>query len=155
MNFLLDIIIPKDEMEKVDLKEQIIEWGGERFSYEPARYIGKSKLEFEELTNLQYYCGLLGEILDDKKYSALVFKGEELSELEILVNHKEDALVSNSLFEFLESLIILSSFYVFLLQEDEEIKERYVIENGEELKEILCTSLSWAAPKDIVIVKKE
>lgn len=57
------------------------------------------ELVFEELTNLKYHCGLLGEKLDDKKYSALIFKGEEL-------------------------------------------------------KKILCTSLSWNTPKDIVIIKK-
>ncbi len=39
MNFLLDIIIPKNEMRKVSLEEQLIEWGGERFSQEPAKYI--------------------------------------------------------------------------------------------------------------------
>ena len=155
MSFLLDIIIPKDEMGKVSLEEQLIEWGGERFSQDPAKYIGKKELVFEELTNLKYHCGLLGEKLDDKKYSALIFKGEELSELEFLANRREDALMSNLLFEFLEGLITLSSFYIFLLQEDEGIKERYAIENGEELKKILYTSLSWTTPKDIVIVKKE
>ncbi len=85
----------------------------------------------------------------------MIFKGEELSELEFLANRQEDALISNLLFEFLEGLITLSSFYIFLLQEDDSIKGRYAIENGEELKKILCTSLSWTTPKDIVIVKKE
>lgn len=154
MRFLLDVVIPKDEMKKVDLEEQLIEWGGESFSQEPAKYIGRRKLVFEELTNLEYYCGLLGHSLDAKKYSALIFKGEELSELEFLANNRTEDLGNNLLFVFLESLITLSSFYIFLLREDEVIKERYVIERNDELKAILCESLSWNTPKDILIFKK-
>lgn len=154
MRFLLDIVIPKDEMKKVDLEEQLIEWGGERFSQEPAKYIGKKELVFEELTNLKYHCGLLGNNLDAKKYSALIFKGEELSELEFLANSGTEDLRNNLLFVFLESLITLSSFYIFLLREDEVIKERYAIERQEELKAVLCESLSWNTPKDILIYKK-
>lgn len=154
MRFLLDIVIPKDEMKKVDLEEQLIEWGGEIFSQEPAKYIGKKELVFEELTNLKYHCGLLGNNLDAKKYSALIFKREELSELEFLANSGTEDLRNNLLFVFLESLITLSSFYIFLLREDEVIKERYAIERQEELKAVLCESLSWNTPKDILIYKK-
>ena len=82
MKFLLDIVIPKDEMKKVELEEQMIEWGGERFSHEPAKYMGKKTLVFEVLTNLKYHCGLLGNDLDAKKYSVLIYKGEELAELD-------------------------------------------------------------------------
>ena len=75
MSFLLDIVIPKDEMNKVGLEEQLIEWGGAKFSQEPPKYIGNKELVFEELTNLKYHCGLLGNDLDAEKYSALLFKG--------------------------------------------------------------------------------
>ena len=154
MRFLLDVVLPKDEMKKIDLEEQLIEWGGEIFSHEPAKYIGRKKLVFEELTNLEYYSGLLGHNLDTKKYSALIFKGEELAELEFLANSRTEDLGNNLLFVFLESLITLSSFYIFLLREDEIIKERYVIERDNELKSVLCESLSWNTPKDILIFKK-
>lgn len=154
MRFLLDIVIPKDEMKKVDLEEQLIEWGGERVSQDPAKYIGKEALVFEQLTNLKYYCELLGDDLDAEKYSALIFKGEELTELEFLANSREENLRNNLLFVFLESLVTLSNFYIFLLREDEGIKERYAIEKREEFREVLCECLSWTTPKDIVIVKK-
>lgn len=154
MNFLLDIIIPKDEMKKVDLEEQLIEWGGEMFSQEPVKYIGRKKLVFEQLTSLKYHCKLLGDNLNEKKYCALVFKGEELSKLEFIINRREKDLESDLLYLFLKSLITLSSFYIFLVREDEDIKERYEIENGKELRNVLCKSLSWITPKDIVILKK-
>ena len=154
MNFLLDIIIPKDEMKKVDLEEQLIEWGGEMFSQEPVKYIGRKKLVFEQLTSLKYHCKLLGDNLNEKKYCALVLKGEELSKLEFIINRREKDLESDLLYLFLKSLITLSSFYIFLVREDEDIKERYEIENGKELRNVLCKSLSWITPKDIVILKK-
>ena len=154
MNFLLDIVIPKDEMIKVGLEEQLIEWGGEKFSQEPPKYIGNKELIFEELTNLKYHCGLLGNDLDDKKYTAFIFKGKELSELEYLVNNQTEDLRNNPLFVFLERLITLSSFYIFLIREDEVIKERCAIKREEELEIVLCESLSWATTKDVLIYKQ-
>lgn len=141
-------------MKKVDLEEQLIEWGGEMFSQEPVKYIGRKKLVFEQLTSLKYHCKLLGDNLNEKKYCALVFKGEELSKLEFIINRREKDLESDLLYLFLKSLITLSSFYIFLVREDEDIKERYEIENGKELRNVLCKSLSWITPKDIVILKK-
>ena len=73
MSFLLDIVIPKDEMNKVGLEEQLIEWGGAKFSQEPPKYIGNKELVFEELTNLKYHCGLLGNDLDAEKYNTLLY----------------------------------------------------------------------------------
>lgn len=154
MRFLLDIVIPKDELEKVDLEEQLIEWGGVKFSQEPAKYVGKEVLVFEELANLKYHSDLLGEALDEEKYKALIFKGNEVSEVEFLANSRREELENNSLFAFLKSLITLSKFYLFLLREDEVIKEQYAIEGEEDFKDVLCRCLSWTEPKDIVIVKK-
>ena len=74
MSFLLDIVIPKDEMNKVGLEEQLIEWGGAKFSQEPPKYIGNKELVFEELTNLKYHCGLLGNELDAEKYISYLIK---------------------------------------------------------------------------------
>ena len=124
------------------------------FSQEPVKYIGRKKLVFEQLTSLKYHCKLLGDNLNEKKYCALVFKGEELSKLEFIINRREKDLESDLLYLFLKSLITLSSFYIFLVREDEDIKERYEIENGKELRNVLCKSLSWITPKDIVILKK-
>lgn len=154
MRFLLDIVIPRDEMNKVELEEQLVEWGGEKFSQEPVKYLGRKMLAFEELANLKYHCELLGSNLDAKKYIVLIFKGEELSDLEFMANTGTEDLRNNPLFMFLKSIITLSSFYIFLLREDEVIKERCAIEKEEELKDVLLESLSWATPKDILILKK-
>ena len=120
------------------------------FSQEPARFISKN-LVFEKLTNLKYYSDILGKNLDEQKYSAFIYKENELSELEFLANNFQGDFIRNSLLIFLEKIVRLSSFYLFLLREDEKIKERYEIENEEEFCKILQESLSWIKPKDIVI----
>ncbi len=153
MSFYLDIVVPKEEMGKVGLEEQLIEWAGQKFSQDPVKYFGKKSLVFEQLTSLKYHCKLMGDNLDEQKYCALIFKGEELSELEILVNNPKSDLKSNLLFLFLEELISLSSFYIFLKREDEGIKEKYVINDEEDFRDVLCKSLSWDMPKDILMVK--
>ena len=153
MSFYLDIVVPKEELGKVDLEEQLIEWAGQKFSQDPVKYLGKKALIFEQLTSLKYHCKLTGDNLDEQKYCALIFKGEELSELEFLVNNPKSDLRSNLLFLFLEELISLSSFYIFLKREDEGIKEKYEINDEEDFRDVLCKSLSWNTPKDILIVK--
>ena len=155
MSFYLDIVVLKEEMEKADLEEQLVEWGGQKFSQDPVKYLGRKSLVFEQLTSLVYHCKLIGDDLDEQKYCALVFKGEELSELEFLVNDPKSDLRSNSLFLFLEKLISLSSFYVFLTREDEGIKERYEINDEEDFRDVLCKSLSWDTPKDILMVMND
>lgn len=155
MSFYLDIVVPKEEMGKVDLEEQLIEWGGQKFSQDPVKYLGKKSLVFEQLTSLKYHCELIGDNLDEQKYCALIFKGAELSELEFLVNNPKSDLRSNLLFLFLEKFISLSSFYIFLMREDEGIKEKYEIKDEDEFRDVLCESLSWNTPKDILMVKNK
>ena len=143
MSFYLDILLPKEEMGKVGLEEQLIEWGGQKFSQDPVKYLGRKSLVFEQLTSLVYHCKLIGDDLDEQKYCALVVK-----------DTKSD-LRSNSLFLFLEKIISLSSFYVFLTREDEGIKERYEINDEEDFRDVLCKSLSRDTPKDILMVKND
>ena len=47
------------------------------FSQEPARFISKN-LVFEKLTNLKYYSDILGKNLDEQKYSAFIYKENEI-----------------------------------------------------------------------------
>ena len=60
MSFYLDIVVPKEELGKVDLEEQLIEWAGQKFSQDPVKYLGKKALIFEQLTSLKYHCKLTG-----------------------------------------------------------------------------------------------
>ena len=55
MDYMLDIIIPRDELKKIRLFEVLREWGGEMYSSTPAMYVTDSNIEFMEVTDLSYY----------------------------------------------------------------------------------------------------
>ena len=55
MDYVLDIIIPRDELKEIRLSEVLREWGDEKFSLIPAMYITDSGIEFTEVTDLSYY----------------------------------------------------------------------------------------------------
>lgn len=151
MDFTLDIIMAKDKVKKIDLNEKLVEWGGNVFSHDPPRYISSSKLVFEQIKDLSYYSKFLKEELDRDKYIALVLKGETLLDLEFLINGEEEKISNNKLFEFLIKVIKLEKFFILLVREDEVIKKRYAIKEKEELEKILCDSLKWSTPEDILI----
>ncbi len=121
MDFLLDIVIPKDEIKKIDLEEQLVEWDGMLFSQEPARFISKN-LVFEKLTNLKYYSDILGKNLDEQKYSAFIYKGNELSKLEFLANNFQGDFIRNSLLIFLKKLLDCQVFICFFYEKMKKLK---------------------------------
>ncbi len=38
MDYILDILLPKNELSKINLSELLVEWGGKKFSQNPPRY---------------------------------------------------------------------------------------------------------------------
>ena len=44
--FILDILLLKSDIEKLNLKELYVEWGGEFFSEVPPKFISKNNLIF-------------------------------------------------------------------------------------------------------------
>lgn len=48
MNFIFDVLILKSDFDKINIRERFGEWGNEKFSYVPPKYIYQSKLEFHE-----------------------------------------------------------------------------------------------------------
>lgn len=151
MGFILDVLIPKDQNDKVGLSEVLVEWGGERFSEEVPKFLFDSTVPFRQNKDLEYFQEILGEKLDN--YIALTLQGKELMDLEFLVNNKSDAIKENVLIRFLEKLLELDSFYIVLLKDEEEIDGRYQVRNRKELWEIISRSLDWKSPKGAIITK--
>ena len=151
MGFILDVLIPKDQNDKVGLSEVLVEWGGERFSEEVPKFSFDSTVPFRQNKDLEYFQEILGEKLDN--YIALTLQGKELMDLEFLVNNKSDAIKENVLIRFLEKLLELDSFYIVLLKDEEEIDGRYQVRNRKELWEIISRSLDWKSPKGAIITK--
>lgn len=153
MDFTLDIIIPKLEINKLDLTEYLIEWGGTLFSQEPPRYKSSSNLIFEQFVDLKYYSNLLGDELNVENYIALGLKGEHLLDLKFIVNTQMEKIKNNPLLIFLTELLRLNQFYIFLLRDDEGIGKKYEVDKKEELIEIICNSLKYSTAEDVLITK--
>jgi len=76
-----------------------------------------------------------------------------LKELEYIINNDPKKLKKNDMICFFTELIDLSEFYVFLLREDEGIKQCYTVKNKNEIISSLYNSLQWSNPTDILLTK--
>ncbi|MDE5907126.1 MAG: hypothetical protein K2H52_00010 [Lachnospiraceae bacterium] len=152
MDYVLDIIIPKKEVETVKLNEKLIEWGGNTYSCEPPQYVTDTDIIFEQIENVQYFNKIIGELKNDT--IVLHLKRDILFDLEYAINNDESTLKENKLLSFLEELINLSEFYILMVREDENVKERYRISTKEEISIRLSDSLRWSNPKDVLLFKK-
>lgn len=152
MDFIFDILILKGDFDKVNIIEQFGEWGGEKFSRVPPKYLYQSKLEFHENSS-SHYQKALPEV-DMENYVPLALEFEYLSELEFIVNRKAYNISKNEVVMFLTDLCNnLDKFFVFLFREEECIDEVHRVKNAKELVNIFCKSLSWESPKGIICIK--
>ena len=152
MDYILDIIIPKKEIELVNMNEKLFEWGDSVYSCEPLQYVTDSNIIFEQVENIQYYNRIVGENIPNDMI-VLNLKSDILFDLEYAVNNDEATLKKNELYNFLVELFRLSKFYIFLIREDEKVKERYEIATKEEIGVRLSNSLRWSDPKDVFLFK--
>ena len=149
MDYILDILLPKSEVSKLDLYEILVDWGGEKHSQNPRRYTNKANLFFKEYVGNEYYKRFLGDQCLADKFVALHLEGT-LLELEILINNKKD-FFDNEVMLFLLELLNLKKFIILMIRDEEWIDEKYIISNKEELQRIICDSLSWSNPKGAII----
>ena len=153
MDYFLDIIIPKKEIETEKLNEKLFEWGEVVCSCNPPQYISDSDIIFEQIEDVQYFNKIIGEELTND-IIVLHLKSDVLYDLEYAVNNHESILEENVLLKFLNSLIGLSQFYILMVREDENVKEYYKISTKEEISIRLSDSLRWSNPKDVLLFKK-
>ena len=153
MDYFLDIIIPKKEIETVKLNEKLLKWGEDVYSCSPPQYISDSDIVFEQIEDVQYLNKIIGEELTNDTI-VLHLKSDILYDLEYAVNNPESVLEENVLLIFLNKLIELSQFYILMAREDEKVKEYYKISTKEEISIRLSDSLRWSNPKDVLLFKK-
>ena len=153
MDYFLDIIIPKKEIETVKLNEKLLEWGEGVYSCSPPQYISDSDIVFEQIEDVQYLNKIIGEELTNDTI-VLHLKSDILYDLEYAVNNPESVLEENVLLKFLNKLIELSQFYILMARADEKVKEYYKISTKEEISIRLSDSLRWSNPKDVLLFKK-
>ena len=153
MDYFLDIIIPKKEIETVKLNEKLLKWGEDVYSCSPPQYISDSDIVFEQIEDVQYLNKIIGEELTNDTI-VLHLKSDILYDQEYAVNNPESVLEENVLLIFLNKLIELSQFYILMVREDEKVKEYYKISTKEEISIRLSDSLRWSNPKDVLLFKK-
>lgn len=157
MDFMLDILLPKKEINKLDIKEFLFEWGGEEFSQDPPIYKNDTGLEFKQMQDLGYYerCfkKYIEEDLDIHKYISLTLCGDYVSDLEFAVNKKNKNANADTMLKFLEKLSDLENFAIFLIRDEEEIDARYRVNTKEDLTRIFCNCLNWDSPEGALITK--
>lgn len=154
MDYFLDIIILKKEIEIVKLNEKLFVWEEGVYSCNPPQYISDSDIIFEQIEDVQYFSKIVGEELTDDVI-VLHLKSDILFDLEYAVNNLKSILEENVLLNFLNRLIELSQFYILMVREDENVKEYYEISTKEEISMRLSDSLRWSNPKDVLLFKKK
>lgn len=151
MDYMLDIIIPRAELENIRMREVLREWGGTAYSSSPKLFVSDSNIEFVEITELAYYDRIL-HFLVNEDLIVLHLKSHILYDLELFAN-KERQDGENALLIFLKGLFRLSNFYILLIREDELIKKKFEISNEEELEIALLSSIKWDSPTDVLLYK--
>lgn len=149
MDYILDILLPKNDISKINLSELLVEWGEEVYSQDPPKYTNNSKLFFVEYTDKEYYKRYLGDQYSINQFIALHFESS-LLDLELAINDKGDFL-NNEITLFLTELLKLESFVILLIRDEEWIDEKHKISDKDELQTIIYDSLSWTKPKGVII----
>lgn len=153
MDYYLNIVIPKMELEHLSINEKVNTWGENIYSYSPRQYVTESKIIFEQIEDKNYLCEIVSDIKVDEVLM-LHLKSAILSELEYASNMDESVLSNNSLLKFLNELYDLTFFYVILVREDEKVAELCEITKSEEIGFKIIESLKWEKPRDILLYKR-
>lgn len=155
MDFIFDIVISKESIYELNIKEILVEWNGQIFSQDPRKFQFQSSLFFQECKNESYYKKILGKNLKEKDFLSFTLQGDSLRNLEFMVNHKdnlkrEDCEIIDLFYELYKKL---DRFYILLLRDEECIDDIYHISDVEQAITIFLKSLSWNSPKGIIISK--
>lgn len=156
MDYTFDLLIPKIDLEKTKLDEILVEWGGEVFSQEPKKYKFESELIFREITEMNYYQRIIGNDFNAHNCVALYLEGNNLKDLEWIVNNNQANMIKeNKLIKLISELYeTLDTFCIINKIDDEFIGKKCFVSNVNEAIDIFVNSLKWTSPIGIVIIKK-
>ncbi len=153
MDYCLDVIIRSNDIENAGLPEKTNEWNGEIISYIPSQYLTDSGIAFEEIEDHSFYENRYGIELSEEDV-AMHLKSDIIRDLEYGINTCPEIPANNTLLDFLKRLTKLTMFYVVLVREDEDLKERHEIHSEEEMCKVLSDCMKWTDPKNVLFYKK-
>lgn len=120
MDYNLDVILPRSfKLKDIDIDEDLIEWGAERYSQNPAVYKWRNNLKLERCALPVIYTRMLDDYINAAQYDALTLKGNPLSELEWVVNKGGD-IHENPVMEFINTLSANVEGWCLILSFDDE-----------------------------------
>lgn len=158
MNFTLDIFIKENDLKTINIIEKLVSWGSEMYSQTPPVYDFKRVLFFEKNIDLEYYqkyyTNLIGSDIKIDDYLSLRLLGNNMSDLETTINMRSEEIMGNCIIKFLEEISKLSTFAIFIEEEDELISKKYIIRTYEEIVDIFGNSLNWDALQGALIIKR-
>jgi len=143
MDFIINILIKKDDLKKINIVEELVEWGVELYSRTPPRYCYDSIFMFED-----YYDIVANGFL------SLKVLGKYASDLEQSVNRAAKDFDQTTIMKALHEICSLESFAIYISFDDELVKKRYVINNYGDLSNIIKNSFSWRRPEGAMIIKE-
>ncbi len=154
MSSIVDVLIKKHELSKVNIEESFINWGEERLSQDPKKYIYNSTLVFHENTNMGYYADIVKDALDIYEFTSLTLEGDKLEEIDKLVNSGNDITYSNDLIVFINELYrSLNTFCLIKLRNEECIDEIHIVNEASNATKIFMDSFKRSFSKGIAIIK--
>lgn len=155
MDSMFCILIPKSNLNKLNISERKVEWEGEIFSQEPPKFKFQTSIFFYQTTEISYFQRIVEDKLDLCDYTGLVLEGEGLRELEFMVNNKEFSECNSELLSFFYELYdSLDTFCIINSPDDENIEDIFTVLDATEAIKVFTGSLNWTSSKGIVIIKK-
>ncbi len=120
MDYNLDVILPRSlNLKDIDIDEDLIEWGSEHYSRNPAVYKWRNNLKLEKCAWPVIYTRMLDDYINAAQYDALTLKGNPLSELEWVVN-SGGGIHGNPVIEFINTLSANVEGWCLILSFDDE-----------------------------------
>lgn len=151
---IMDILIKKHDLKKVNIEECFVEWGKEKLSQDPKKYTYNSILMFHENADMDYYTNYVKNVLNVDDFIALTLEGDKLTELDQLVYCGGDT-KTNNLIVFLKDLYNnLDIFCLIKFRNEECIDEIHIVDDTFNAVNLFLHSLERSCPKGIVIIKK-
>ena len=151
MDFELVIIILKVDMNRLSIKEYLVEWGGELFSQDPAIYKEGTGLQLKLFDDAKYYNKYLMHELKTDEYIFLKAEWNDLNELYWFVHHDSDQLDGNKLLEFLQKVINLNEYYIFIDRDDDGTTKSCSVIDSKELRNVIANTFEFPENGGILI----
>lgn len=158
MSFTFDFFLKEKDLNRVNLRENFVDWGDEQLSYDPPRYTNDFNLMFQKFEGGKFYeivfKNFIGEDMKIERYIPLSLSYESINNLESNINSSEET-AEEPLLVFLKEVLKLNTFIIYLIRDEEEIDIEYKVnkDNTDMIIDIFAGCFLQNSPKGLLLVK--